>query len=384
MQIHHSLSLLFLSLSAGFANVAWAYPEYRVTVMAPANSYAADINSAGAVVGNFAYSSTVTHAFLNRGRGFVDLGKLRGSASNAVAINDKGQVLGHWTASGGQQRGYIYYRGNLRDIGVVNGMRTSYTDINNSGYVTAIGEVGDAYEAHSFLRAPDGSFRNIGSLPFEDPITFAYALNNCNQITGASGPLTYPDQPLRAFLWTNGVMKDLGDLGTSPNSGAAISNCGQVTGHASKESGFRDRHAFLYSNGRMVDLEASPETEYLSSWGMGINSRGHIVGYSNALSGFIYRGKRMESLTSLIDPASGWKVSGAKAINDAGQIAATAERRGVQYAVRLDLIRPLAEPAPAMHMEGDAVLLPVEAMSDAQIRADGAAQAREVMQPVAQ
>ena len=50
----------------------------------------------------------------------------------------------------------------------------------------------------------------------------------------------------------------------------------------------------------------------------------------------------MESLNALIDPRSGWNISFARGINDAGQIIADGFRNGAQYAVRLDLIRPHA------------------------------------------
>lgn len=347
MQVRQGISLLLLSLATGLTGNAWAYPEYRVTVMAPANSSATDINSAGVVVGNYAYSATVTHGFLNRGKGLVDLGALRGRASNAVAINDKGKVLGHWTTSAGQQRGFIYYGGSARDIGVVPGYNTTFTDINNDGYITAYGAVPDSFQGpHGFLRAPGGTYMDIGSLPFDNPMTEPNAINNRNQITGASGPLVFPDQPWRAFNWTRGVFRDLGDLGMEPNYGQAINDHGQSTGSASLPEGFRDRHAFLYSHGRLVDIDGRPPTTDRSSEGTGINNSGHIVGNSNHLSGFVYRGRRMQSLNALIDPTLGWDIFAPQAINDAGQIAATAYRRGVSYAVRLDLIRPLAVKAP--------------------------------------
>lgn len=349
MQARHRLSLFLLSLTVGLANAAWAYPEYRVTIVAPVNSFANDINNDGVVVGNFPYSATSVHAFLNRGKGLVDLGTLGGAASDALAINNNGKVLGNWTTAAGQQRGFTYARGTARDIGVIPGRLTSYSDINDKGYITAYGTIPDSFEGpHSFLRMLDGAFRDIGSLPFENPMTNAYALNNRGQITGSSGPLVFPDQPLRAFVWFKGVMRDLGDFGTEPNSGLAINECGQITGYVSVTTGFRDRIAFLYSNGRMIDIDGRPSTGERQSEGAGINIHGHVVGSSDHLSGFVYRGKRMQSLNALIDPALGWDIRFPQAINDAGQIAATAYRRGVQYAVRLDLIRPLALQAPPL------------------------------------
>ncbi len=348
MQAQKRLSLFLLSLTMAVANAAWAYPEYRVTVVGPANSAATDINGAGVVVGTYPFSPTSTHGFLNRGKGLVDLGTLGGRSSNAVAINDKGEVLGNWTTAGGQQRGFIYAYGKQRDIGVVPGRFTTYTDINNAGYVSAIGAAAGLDGSRSFLRAPNGKFADIGKLPFDEPtLTHALALNNRNQIAGESGPLTFPNQPLRAFIWSKGVIRDLGDLGDTPNAGTAINDGGKVTGFAAVQEGFRDRVAFVYSNGRLVDIDRRPVTEERDSAGTGINNCGDIVGTSNHLSGFIYRGRRMQSLNALIDPKLGWDISRPEALNDAGQIAATAFRNGVQYAVRLDLIRPSAVTAPA-------------------------------------
>lgn len=347
MQARHCLSMLILALGASLSHAAWAHAEYRVTVVAPADSTATDINNSGVVIGNFPYSATSTHAFLNRGKGVVDLGTLRGTDSDAVAINDKGKILGHWLTSGGQRRGFLYHNGAARDIGVIPGRNTFYTDLNNAGYITAYGTVPDTFEGpHGFLRTPGGAFTDIGSLPFENPMTNANALNKDKVVVGASGPLVFPDQPLRAFVWAKGVMRDLGGFGMEPNAPLAINNCGQITGYASLAVGFRNRKAFLYQNGRMLDIDGRPDTEDRFSEGEGINNHGHIVGSSNHLSGFVYRGRRMQSLNTLVDPKLGWDIRFPRAINDAGQIAATAYRKGVQYAVRLDLIRPLALQVP--------------------------------------
>jgi probable HAF family extracellular repeat protein len=305
MKRTYRIVLCLLSLAMAGAHAASGHPEYRVTVVGPADSAAADINGAGVVVGSYPYSPTAIHGFLNRGRGLVDLGALGGSSSSAVAISDKGQVLGNWTTATGQQRGFIYYRGRQRDIGVISGRITAHTDINNAGYVTAIGTSPFLPDGvRGFLRSPCGTYSDIGKLPFDEPtLTTAIALNNRNQITGESGKLSFPDQPLRAYTWTRGVMRDLGDFGFTPNGGQAINDRGQSTGYMSVPTGLRSRIAFLYSHGRLIDIDGRPATvEERSSAGAGINNYGHVVGSSDHLSGFIYRGRRMESLNKLIDP----------------------------------------------------------------------------------
>lgn len=370
-----------LSLTFGMVSVAAAYPEYRVTVVGPVDSYAHDINNSGVVVGNYPYSASTVHGFLNRGRGLVDLAPKDAKSSDALAINNHGQVLGHWIGSDDVQRGFLYARGTMRNIGTLPNRFTFYTDINDRGYITVSGHNLDTFEGtKSFLRAPDGSLTDIGALPFDDPVTDAHGLNNSNTIAGASGPLLFPEQPLRAISWSKGVLRDLGGFGTEPNVATAVNNCGQFTGFASVLTGVHGRVAFIYTNGRMVDIDRRPASADRFSEGASINGHGHVVGYSNHLSGFIYRGKRMESLNALIDPKGNWDIRYPSAINDNGQIAATAYRNNVQYAVRLDLIRPLAARVPEPETAAGAAV----ELNGADAAAEAATGARERAQAVQQ
>ncbi len=81
-------------------------------------------------------------------------------------------------------------------------------------------------------------------------------------------------------------------------------------------------YGFLYSAGTMKNLGTIPGG--MSSYAQSINSSGAIVGYAALTSGaqhaFLYTNGVMVDLNSLIDPAEGWVLSGATGINDAGQI----------------------------------------------------------------
>ena len=87
----------------------------------------------------------------------------------------------------------------------------------------------------------------------------------------------------------------------------------------------------------------------------------------------------MQSLNALIAPEQGWDINAPQAINDAGQIAATATRNGVQYAVRLDLIRPLLERVPQPEPEEETA---PDVNDPAQAQAAAAAEERETVYPV--
>lgn len=375
MWMRNCIALVLCATATTLAVAAAAYPEYRITIVGPPGSSAADINEAGAVVGTYPVGAA-THGFINRGKGLVKLGAL-GSASGAVAVNDKGEVLGNWVGADGRLRGFIYSCGRQRDIGMI-GAGSVYSDINNAGYAIATSYADS--DPSGYLRAPNGSYRAIGHLPVAHPITQVFALNNRNQVAGKSGPLEFPEQPYRAVIWTKGKLHDLGDFGVTPNSANAINDRGQATGFASVTTGGpHDRVAYLYSNGRLLRIDDASTPGQTFSEGTGINNHGHIVGTHQDLQGFVWRGKRMQSLNALVDPAPGWNIGQPEAINDAGQIAATAIRAGVQYAIRLDLIRPHGLAPPVLDAT-DALAV----AATAQARAEAEAQAREPVQPVAQ
>ncbi|WP_312550149.1 hypothetical protein [Massilia sp.] len=183
-------------------------------------------------------------------------------------------------------------------------------------------------------------------------------------------------------------MRDLGNFGLDiRNAGSAINGLGQITGYMGVTEGYWEKIAFFYSNGRLIRIDNRPgdETTDRQSSGTGINNHGHVVGTSDHLSGFIWRGRRMESLNALVDPRLGWDISNPRAINDAGQIAATATRRGVQYAVRLDLIRPHLLAAPELEADApaasdDQAVSPAQAAVEAKVEEE--AQRREVLKPM--
>ena len=383
MYTHQRLSMFLLSFAV--AGAAWAYPEYKVTVVGPAGSVPRAINAAGVVVGTYSVGPNVTHAFLNRGRGVVDLGIFGGTYSTAVAINDKGQVLGHWTTRRGQVRGYIYDLGRARDIGVIGGGFTRWTDINNAGYVS-----GYTY-TDGYLRAPTGMLTRLGRLPGVDPTfpsrTEAYALNNRNQVTGASGSGVPIDPLFHGFIWTRGRISDLGTLGGRvPVFGRAINDRGQVAGTAAGPGRILSRVAFVYYRGRIQVIDNRPASEDPYSTGDGINNLGHVVGYSAPRGGYIWRGKRMENLGDLIDTRQGWEYLIPQGINDAGQIIATASRNGQSYSVRLDPIRPHMDAVPAAEPDEESSVEPPVSAEAAAARAkeEAEAAAREVAKPVTQ
>ena len=139
------------------------------------------------------------------------------------------------------------------------------------------------------------------------------------------------------------MLTDIGTLGGISSGGAAINDAGQITGGAATSSGAY--HAFLYSNGVMTDLGTLPGGTY--SQGLAINNVGQITGYFLTASGtdhaFLYSSGVMMDLNSLIDPNLHITLTGAYGINDHGQIVA-GDYDSSSNAAHAYLLTPVPEP----------------------------------------
>lgn len=223
-------------------------------------------------------------------------------------------------------------------------------DINNLGQV--VGSLYDGANGRAFVYG-GGILAELGTLSYGDG-SRAYAINNRGDVVGAAantfnGAPNWPEDP---FIFHNGVMSGLGNLGGPWSAATSINDLGQVVGYLGVDSlpGNPDdlypRSAFLYENGRMHMLDGLPAD--WSSVAADVNNLGQVVGIAGRNPGagfaFLYENGQMIDLNTLIDPASGWTITDAAAINDLQQIAAQACRGGVCQAVRLDLVSAVPEP----------------------------------------
>lgn len=196
----------------------------------------------------------------------------------------------------------------------------------------------------------DWTITNLGTLP-EGYQTVVYqgAINNCGQAVGYVEGINFQS----AFLWTDGVMTDLGALtGSTSSIAKGINDNGQVVGIAdhnaflysdgvitmlgSQQGWFRSTAVdinnngqvvgnaqgyggFIYSGGVMTQLDVPESHGFVPQ---SINNNGQVVGYANLLSGpttaFLYSDGEMISLAQ-----PGWTMSHATSINDSGQVVGT-------------------------------------------------------------
>jgi probable HAF family extracellular repeat protein len=179
---------------------------------------------------------------------------------------------------------------------------TTYTvtDLGTLGYTSSFG----------------GGLNAAGVVSGESTVTVMLPASECPLRYGVRKPCTV--HPENAFVYSGGVMKNLGTLGGLASAATAINTTGTVVGSADLASGAP--HAFMESGGVMTDLGTFDGAAATSN-AIAINSAGEIVGWSTAPGGtgnvaFLYSHGSMTDLGTL----GGGTSSVANGINNAGVV----------------------------------------------------------------
>jgi probable HAF family extracellular repeat protein len=119
---------------------------------------------------------------------------------------------------------------------------------------------------------------DLGTLD-SGPVSAATAINDSGQVVGFSITSSY--RSIEAYLWEEGVgMSRLGTLGGNWSSAEDINNLGQIVGISSKAANVQDSYAVLWEGSVMSDLNSliPEDSGWLLTNAQGINDAGQIVG----------------------------------------------------------------------------------------------------------
>jgi probable HAF family extracellular repeat protein len=265
-------------------------------------------------------------------------------AIEPVGINDTDQIAATGQLPSGSQRAYLYSNGQTTELGTLGGSSSMAAGINSSGEIVGLSQAGNdsvgVPEQHAFLFT-GAALEDLNSfaqpLPnepdFQDDV--ANGINNAGQIVGVSvftrtnsNSTFYVSD---AFIISNGIMTDLGSLGTiNPNgdiyqtgtygSGAnGVNTSGDVVGWTYTSSGSAvSQAAFLTTHGAAMRAIGNLGG---NSYAQAINDSDQIVGASYTSTSnlnqhaFLYSGGRMIDLGTL-----GGASSQASAINNSGEV----------------------------------------------------------------
>jgi len=212
--------------------------------------------------------------FWSKSTGMVDVGTLGGAYAQAFAINDSGSITGNSqlasSATGGAAAHAFLCPSPLRagpigmrDLGTLGGSFSYGMSINANNHVVGYSTVNNVdSRVHAFWFDGNG-MKDLGTLAprssnaLEDQ-SFALGVNSADQVVGYTylpGPNANTDPAIQpgtspvsqvAFVWSQGVMKDLNTLIGSAtekyhlSSAIAINDNGQIVASAlSKATGTR-------------------------------------------------------------------------------------------------------------------------------------------------
>jgi probable HAF family extracellular repeat protein len=279
------------------------------------------------------------------GRRIVNLGVVPGgSDSIGISVNNSGQAVGlsnngvvdPFSPFGVQLRTFLWEEGELRDIGTLGGPDAQPgPGCNNQRPGVIVGSSYTSFTPNETTGIPtqdpflweNGKMKDLGNLG--GTVSFGQCANNRGEVIGLSN--LPGDTTFHAFHWRKGKMKDLGTLGGDNSEAIWINDSGVIAGSADLPTpGIHD--AVRWKDGEILDL--GTVNGEACSRGRAINARGQIVGGSsdchNFLHAFVWEeGAGMIDLNSVIPPGSGLQLTNAFNINDRGEILAKSVPEGV-------------------------------------------------------
>ena len=373
---------------AGGSN-AFAQTAYRVTDLgvlpSKEESVPAAINGQGLVAGTSSAEASGEAAFRynpNSPTPMENLGvSTRGLVSRAFGINNIGAVVGDSaviaasTTDSRIRHAALFSNGSVKDLGTLKKQTFSRANSIN-GFNQIVGFSGpalDSPKSRAFFWSTSTGMVDLGTLGGD--YAQAFAINDSGSITGNSqvrSSATATDA-VHAFLAPSPLaagaigMRDLGTLGGAFSYGMAINSNNHVVGYSTINRVDSRVHAFWFNGNGMKDLGSLAPNSINpledQSVALGVNSSDQIVGYSylpatsantdptiqpgtspvRQVAFTWYRGV-MQDLNKLVGTvADTYHLNSAMAINDNGQITATAisKATGTRRAVLLTPLTPV-------------------------------------------
>jgi probable HAF family extracellular repeat protein len=303
---HHHYQLIDLGTFGGPQAFTQDVPHYLTNggaVVGWADTTTLDPNYPNICFFCFYGNQFISHAFQWKQNVLTDLGALPG-------LNSSGAF---WTEENGLTVGFS----ENSEIDPLLGLPEMHAVLWDNGTITDLGTLGGGYQSTAF------------------------AVNSRGQAVGFSNNLV-PDSfnPLgttqeRVFLWQNGVMQDLGTLGTGTDAGllgwtgdveinerGQVAACSYTNTTPNPTTGIPTLDPFLWDpSSGMIDLGGLGGT---AGCAVGMNNHGEVIGYSD-LAGDVAFHPFLWSQGVLKDLGTfGGLHSVAVSINDAGHVAGCA------------------------------------------------------------
>jgi probable HAF family extracellular repeat protein len=310
---------MFCALAAAtYAAQATKYQVYELKKIAGIGGVPRAITNFG-VIGGASWvadaPNPVGHAVL-WGYGYTyDLGATLGRDSQIWAMNEKGSIAG--IVDGAP---FLWKFGKTTRLPFAGNISAMNRDEAIVGNYWTNGTVGDG--SNRAFVYQDGVLRDLGTIG-GGPYYFSSAndINDSGVVVGFSQVPFSSD--IRAVLWENGVLRDLGGLGGHNSSAGRINNSGLIIGTAETADG----KVMMVSWNTQGALQVLGESLAPHA----LNERGAIVGnHLQTGKAFLLENGGLTNLADLPEMvAAGWKSFSPTVINDRGWIAGMAWKPGI-------------------------------------------------------
>ncbi len=269
--------------------------------------------------------------FLIDRTGIHQLGRVKGGLMVSPAgINHRGEVIANRRYPD-PSRAYLMQGLEVKELATLGGDWNVAYGINESGDVVGAAGLPDG-TGHAFIYQ-NGVMRDLGA--FDATRSEATAINGKGQIVINRTFGTNSDAVITAAIYSHGALEPVVFPEARDTMGTAINLRGRVVGVGVLTNGdiFFDgshllTHAFFYHDGTIEDLH-SLFFERLAriTFTKSINDQDEVVGtwYNSfdaeeVYGGFLYRDGVVVDVEGLLPANSGWSVKTAEYINNAGQI----------------------------------------------------------------
>jgi len=283
------------STEGDLAEHSFLYSNGRMTDLYPLNSQSiltvgpTGINNFGQIASGLIVGRVYSPAIFDSRTGSFTLpGTLGGVTSfdfNGVAtsINNHADAVGYSYVDAINRHAFLYSNGVTTDIDPLGGYSVAFA-INDEGMVAGLASAQFNGTATAFFRS-QGLARTIFQAGTESD---ARGLNNHGQVVGEF--LTENGTSFHGFLYSGGVVTDIGSAESPQTTAFAINDQQQVVGttFVPYQTTCPDgpcvqykEHAFFYEGGTLTDLNLSipAGSGWELSWAFDINNHGRIVGY---------------------------------------------------------------------------------------------------------
>lgn len=321
-------------------------PRYRVEVVGGSDpvarmTYGLAMNNLGQVTGysrfddpeQFRYGSV----FLYGNHTLQQIAPLNEGTSRGFGINDRGDIVGSFGRDG-RSVPYLYRDGRVIELdGLAPGWGGEAKAINQAGQV-----VGAAGNGRAFIY-DNGRLRYLSDEPLR-----SHTANAINDRGVVAGEIFTSCCGFEGFTYSDGQLRHLPTLGGDYSSVLALNNAGDMVGYSWEAGEDGTRQAVLYRGNTITPLTLPGS---LLGQANDINEDGLVVGSffmrEGPDTGFLYRDGQTYDLNDLLWGNAGElrHISGAVAINDAGQILVHSRNNTPWQSFRTLVLTPIPEPS---------------------------------------